>query len=116
MRRIGGSLLGNGLVLPLIDFRAPALGIGIAGRELERLIEVGFGVGKFIQAKEGPASPRIGWGVGRIRRCCKNTSARSLSEVNRWFGPLPVLGLFHLSKSPATSMYLTAVLRKNSPR
>src|SRR5215472_10398749 len=56
----GGSLLGNGLVLPLIDFRAPALGIGIAGRELERLIEVGFGVGEFIQAEEGPASPRIG--------------------------------------------------------
>src|SRR5215470_17911600 len=52
----GGSLLGNGLVLPLIDFRAPALGISIAGRELERLIEVGFGVGEFIQAKEGPAS------------------------------------------------------------
>src|SRR5215467_10255584 len=62
----GGSLLGNGLVLPLIDFRAPALGIGIAGRELERLIEVGFGVGEFIQAKEGPASPRIGLGVVRI--------------------------------------------------
>jgi hypothetical protein len=62
----GGSLLGNGLVLPLIDFRAPALGIGIAGRELERLIEVGFGVGEFIQAKEGPASTRIGLEVVRI--------------------------------------------------
>src|SRR5262249_50285558 len=61
----GGSLLGNGLVLPLIDLRAPALGIVIAGREPERLIEVGFGVGEFIQAKEGPASPPLGLRVVR---------------------------------------------------
>jgi hypothetical protein len=62
----GGSLLGSGLVLPLIDFRAPALGIGIAWRALQCLIEVGFGVGEFIQAQEGPASPRIGLGGVRI--------------------------------------------------
>jgi hypothetical protein len=59
-------LAGSGLVLPLIDFRAPALGIVIARRKLERLIEVRFGLGKFIQAKESPTSPRIGWGVVRI--------------------------------------------------
>jgi hypothetical protein len=32
-------LIRLGLVLPLIDFRAPALGIGIAGRELNQLCE-----------------------------------------------------------------------------
>ena len=62
----GGSLPGNGFVLPLIDLRTPILGVFIAGREGQSLVEIGFSLPEIFKLKVSPTASCIGLLVSRI--------------------------------------------------
>src|SRR5207253_1893537 len=59
----GGRLRG---VAALKDRRAAALRLAVAGRELQRLGEVGLGAVKIVACQEGPAAADVGRGIIRF--------------------------------------------------
>src|SRR5947208_8156033 len=56
----GGSLLGNGFVLPLINLLAPLLRVLIAGREGQSLVEINFSLLEVFKLKVSPPASCIG--------------------------------------------------------